>query len=77
MNYSSSIEMVRQKSRTTEVNTVLPELEVNRGLPFLISTGKLPNARGALSIQLELNACLRAARAPCQQAQGCGPGMRG
>lgn len=61
--------MVRQKSRTREVNTILLELEANRGLPFLIPTGKLPNARDAPSIPLELNPHRRAARAPCQQAQ--------
>lgn len=69
MNYSSPTEMVRQKSRTREVNTILLELEANRGLPFLIPTGKLPNARDAPSIPLELNPHRRAARAPCQQAQ--------
>lgn len=52
MNYSS-IHRNGETGCVRKVYTILPKLEVNRDIPFLIFIGKLLNAREAPSIQLE------------------------
>lgn len=69
--------MVRQASEGNcirKVYAVLLKLEVNRDIPFLITTGKLLKCQKAPSIPLELNILHRKTTLAGSKPRGSGPG---
>lgn len=69
--------MVSQASEGScirKVYAVLLKLEVNRDIPFLITTGKLLKCQKAPSIPLELNILHRKTTLAGSKPRGSGPG---